>query len=113
MANRDCESEKTAWRRRGWLGEGVERDEWSEADGDKSCRQSLSLFPLVSLSISVGSPFFFCLSLFHFLCLFVSLSSLCLHLLCPVPGELRAEPFDLPWLVGIKGGLAVVSWSPP
>lgn len=36
MANWDCESEKTAWRRRGWLGEGVERDELSEADGDTS-----------------------------------------------------------------------------
>lgn len=57
MANWDCESEKTAWRRRGWLGEGVERDELSEANGDTSCRQSLSLFLLVSLSVSVGSPF--------------------------------------------------------
>lgn len=76
MANRDCESEKTAWRRRGWLGEGVERDEWSEADSDKSCRQSLSLFPLVSLSISVGSPFFFFVSLCFTFSVFLFLSPL-------------------------------------
>lgn len=36
MANWGWESEKTAWRRRTWLGDDVEGDEWSEADGGRS-----------------------------------------------------------------------------
>lgn len=87
MANWGLESEKTAWRRRTWLGQGVEGDERSEAGGGRSegslcVSVSVSLFFSYLCSVSM----FLCLCSLHF-SLSLCFSSLCLHLLlCPAPG---------------------------